>query len=42
MSVAEWADTYGIHNWRILFEVAIEIWPELDLYPGSLNSIQTL
>ena len=24
------------------FEVAIESWPELDLNPGPLNSVQTL
>ena len=25
-----------------LFEVAIESWPEWDLNPGPLNSVQTL
>ena len=39
--VAEWIDTYGSHHWKIL-EVAIESWPEWDLNPRPLNSIQTL
>ena len=39
--VAEWIDTYDIHNWRI-FEVAIENWPEWDFYPRLLNSVQMI
>ena len=36
--VAEWIDTYDIHNWRI-FEVAIENWPELDFNSRLMNSL---
>ena len=37
MSVAEWADTYGIHHSTDrFFEVAIESWPEWDLNPRPL------
>ena len=39
--VAECINTYGILHWRI-FEVAIESWPEWDLNPWLLNSVQTL
>ena len=39
MSVAEWNDIYGIYGF---FEVAIESWPDEDLNPRPLNSVQML
>ena len=41
MLVVEWIDTYDIHQWRI-FEVVIKSWPEWDLNPQPLNSVQML
>ena len=38
--VVEWIDTYDIHHWRIFR--SIESWPEWDLNPRPLNSVQTL
>ena len=41
MVVVEWMDRYGIHHWKI-FSSSYRSWPEWDLNPQSLNSIQTL
>ena len=42
MSFSVWyIHVYGIHHRRI-FEIAIESWPEWDLNPWPLNSVQTL
>ena len=41
MGVAEWTVIY-VFTTEGSFEVAIETWPECDLIPGPLNSIQAL
>ena len=41
MSVAEWM-THMVFTTEGFFQVAIEDWPEWDLKPRPLNSIQTL
>ena len=38
--ISIYLSTYGIHHWSI-FELAIESWPEWDLNPRPLNSVQT-
>ena len=40
MSVAEWADM--AFTTEGFFEVAMESWPEWDLNPRPLNSVQEL